>query len=195
MTDTPDTSPEAVDRLIVWLMDAHETGNTEKNPDVWRILEALSAERDRLNSARFGTDPDLTAPEAVERLAKTCDVASAIAGRRRFKAQYAHHKNCAATLRALSAERNTLKADLEFMQSNRDKWMDAAQSARTERDALKAELAEAVDTANQAIDVIASVQSYKQPDDPTEENALTMCEHEVFDFDVETALAEKGPDQ
>ena len=37
-----DTSPEAVERLIVWLMDAHETGNTEKNPDVWRTLEALS---------------------------------------------------------------------------------------------------------------------------------------------------------
>ena len=53
-----------------------------------------------------------------------------------------------------------------------------------ERDALRALLAEAVDTANQAIDVIASVQN-----DPWEENALTMCEHEVFDFDVETARA------
>ena len=53
-----------------------------------------------------------------------------------------------------------------------------------ERDALRAKLAEAVDTANQAIGVIASVQN-----DPWEENALTMCEHEVFDFDVETARA------
>jgi hypothetical protein len=87
------------------------------------------------------------------------------------------------------AERDALKADLEFMKDNRNKWMDAAQSARAERDALKAKLTDAVDTANQAIDVIASVQHYKQPDDPTEENALTMCEHEVFDFDVETARA------
>ena len=45
MTDTQDlTAPEAVERLIVWLMDTHETGNTEKNPEVWRTLEALSAE-------------------------------------------------------------------------------------------------------------------------------------------------------
>ena len=43
MTNTPDTSPEAVERLIAWLMDAHETGDTEKNPDVWRTLRALSA--------------------------------------------------------------------------------------------------------------------------------------------------------
>jgi hypothetical protein len=69
---------------------------------------------------------------------------------------------------ALSAERAALKARAE---------------------AAEAKLKEAVDTANQAIDVIASVQSYKQPDDPWEENALTMCEHEVFDFDVETSRA------
>ena len=43
MTD-PDTSPEAVERLIAWLMDAHEMGDTSKNPQVWRTLEALSAE-------------------------------------------------------------------------------------------------------------------------------------------------------
>ena len=43
MTNTPDTSPGAVERLIVWLMDAHETGDTEKNPEVWRTLRALSA--------------------------------------------------------------------------------------------------------------------------------------------------------
>ena len=47
MTDTPKdlTAPEAVENLIVWLMDAHETGDTSKNPQVWRTLEALSAER------------------------------------------------------------------------------------------------------------------------------------------------------
>ena len=43
MTD-PGTSPEAVERLIAWLMDAHEMGDTSKNPQVWRTLEALSAE-------------------------------------------------------------------------------------------------------------------------------------------------------
>ena len=81
-----------------------------------------------------------------------------------------------------------------------DAQQDAAdhiEALTAERDALKAELAEAVDTANQAIDVIASVQDYRQPDDPTEENALTMCEHEVFDFDVDTArdfLARSGGD-
>ena len=75
-----------------------------------------------------------------------------------------------------------------------DLWNDAYATLSAERDALRAELAVAVDTANQAIDVIASVQN-----DPIEENALTMCEHEVFDFDVETARAflarhQKGAD-
>ena len=184
MTNTPDlTSPEAVERLIVWLMDAHETGNTEKNPEVWRTLEALSAAlhdvrseyddfRQRKERPMADQDTNHHAPEQVERLAKTCEGASAIAGRRRFKAQHAHHKNCAATLRALSAdrdaikgerdrwsfradgekaraeaaeaERDTLKDDLEFMKASRNGWMDEAQSARAELTALKAALAEAV---------------------------------------------------
>ena len=57
-----------------------------------------------------------------------------------------------------------------------------AEKAEAERDALR-------DVAKQAIDVIESVQTYPQPDDPTEENALTMREHEVFGFDVESARA------
>ena len=65
----------------------------------------------------------------------------------------------------------------------------ALDAAEARAEAAEAELKEAVDTAKQAIDVIASVQDYKQPDDPWEENALTMCEHEVFDFDVESARA------
>ena len=101
-----------------------------------------------------------------------------------------------ATLRALSAalaaekaENATRKSavyidDLTVTGLASDK---ADLKARAE--ALDAKLNEAVDTAKQAIDVIASVQDYKQPDDPTEENALTMCEHEVFDFDVESARA------
>ena len=57
-----------------------------------------------------------------------------------------------------------------------------AEKAEAERDALR-------DVAKQAIDVIESVQTYPQPDDPTDENALTMREHEVFGFDVESARA------
>ena len=55
-TNPPDlTAPEAVERLIAWLMDAHETGNTEKNPDVWRtlfaLLDALEVEKSRAEAA------------------------------------------------------------------------------------------------------------------------------------------------
>ena len=57
-----------------------------------------------------------------------------------------------------------------------------AEKAEAERDALRG-------VARQAIDVIESVQTYSQPDDPTEENALTMGEHEVFGFDIESARA------
>ena len=95
-------------------------------------------------------------------------------------------RSIAAMLSALSAERDE-------MTRRRDYWKTLAEGQDftrvyletcAERDALKAKLAVAVDTANQAIDVIASVQN-----DPWEENALTMCEHEVFDFDVESARA------
>ena len=56
------------------------------------------------------------------------------------------------------------------------------EALEAERDALR-------NVARQAIDVIESVQTYSQPDDPTEENALTMREHEVFGFDIESARA------
>ena len=65
MTNTPDTSPEAVGRLIVWLMDAHGTGNTEKNPEAWRTLEALSsaleAETARADAAEAERDQAILA--------------------------------------------------------------------------------------------------------------------------------------
>ena len=60
-----------------------------------------------------------------------------------------------------------------------------AEKAEAERDKLR-------DIARQAICVIDSVQKYEQPRDPTEENALAMCEHEVFDFDVDAARTELG---
>ena len=52
------------------------------------------------------------------------------------------------------------------------------------RQALTAERDKLRDIARQAVCVIDSVQK--------EENALAMCEHEVFDFDVDAARAELG---
>jgi len=57
---------------------------------------------------------------------------------------------------------------------------------------LEAALAVATDVARQAVNVIELVQTYEQPDDPWTENALTMREHEVFDFDVDAARAALG---
>ena len=62
-------------------------------------------------------------------------------------------------------------------------------AVRAENIELKAMLERALDMASQAITVINEVQAYEQPFDPTEENALTMREHEVFYFDVQSARA------
>jgi hypothetical protein len=54
-------------------------------------------------------------------------------------------------------------------------------------------LDEAVNIAALALTALHEVQTYKQPDDPDEENALTMHELDAFDFDVDrarTVLAE-----
>ena len=80
---------------------------------------------------------------------------------------------------ALGAPKGSLNEDTVIMLR--------ALSARVAE--LEATLAKAVDMAAQAIAVIDGVQTYEQPYDPTEENALTMCEHEVFDFDVQSARA------
>jgi len=94
--------------LIVWLMDAHETGNTEKNPDVWRTLRALSAERDAL--------------EAAEMSAKHWHARAETAEAEQLEQS---------RLLGMSAERElSLRTKLK--------------AAEAERDALKAELAEAV---------------------------------------------------
>ena len=88
----------------------------------------------------------------------------------------------AGRIEALTAERDNLL-------SSRDEswtvWRDKALEIQAERDKLR-------DIARQAICVIDSVQKYEQPRDPTEENALTMCEHEVFDFDVDAARTGLG---
>ena len=52
---------------------------------------------------------------------------------------------------------------------------------------LEAKLARAVGVATLALDAVHEVQTYEQPDDPYTENALTMCELDAFDFDVEAA--------
>jgi hypothetical protein len=48
-------------------------------------------------------------------------------------------------------------------------------------------LDEAVNIAALALTALHEVQTYKQPDDPDEENALTMHELYAFDFDVDRA--------
>ena len=86
-----------------------------------------------------------------------------------------------------------LEARAEKAEAERDALRGAALAMdKSSSDALTSIIAgrEALrDVAKQAIDVIESVQTYSQPDDPTEENALTMREHEVFGFDVESARA------
>lgn len=52
-----------------------------------------------------------------------------------------------------------------------------------------AEIERLREVGSQAVSVIEAVQLYEQPYDPDEENMLTMCEHEVFDFDVEASRA------
>jgi hypothetical protein len=52
---------------------------------------------------------------------------------------------------------------------------------------LVEDLTAAVTIATQALNALHEVQTYKQPDDPDEENALTMHELDAFDFDVNSA--------
>lgn len=64
--------------------------------------------------------------------------------------------------------------------SHAESLEERVEKAEAERDALRV-------IAKQSIDLIESVQNYRQSDDPTEENSMVMCEHEVFYFDVENA--------
>ena len=104
---------------------------------------------------------------------------------------YQDEADCIEYIRADCIE--ALEARAEKAETERDALRGAALAMdKSSSDALTSIIAgrEALrDVAKQAIDVIESVQTYSQPDDPTEENALTMREHEVFGFDVESARA------
>ena len=52
---------------------------------------------------------------------------------------------------------------------------------------LETQLAKALNIAALALDALHEIQTYKQPDDPDEENALTRHELYAFDFNVEIA--------
>jgi len=60
-----------------------------------------------------------------------------------------------------------------------------AQADRIEE--LEAKLAMAANIATLALDALYEVQTYEQPDDSWDENALTMHELNAFDFNVEAA--------
>lgn len=75
------------------------------------------------------------------------------------------------------------------LQRTTDWTEDRAKEYRARAMNAESQLEIVLNVARQAMDVIESVQNYKQPHDTWEENALTMCEHEVFDFDVDTARA------
>ena len=127
MTNTPDTSPEAVERLIAWLMDAHETGNTEKNPYVWRTLRALSA---ALETERA---ENLILRQANEGLSSAAWTATT-------RAEAAEAERDA----ALELARDKEESADYWHQESRIQF-EAKNKAKSERDALKAELAESVE--------------------------------------------------
>ena len=64
-----------------------------------------------------------------------------------------------------------------------------AQEAAARIEELEAKLTKAVEVATSAVDAVHEVQTYEQPDDPWTENALTMRELDVFDFEVSAARA------
>ena len=167
MTNTPDTSPEAVEALASGLEDMVFDCELDRamvcerpdfdglafplQVDVAKVhiatLRALSAERDAERVSAINARSKARLREKQSENYKT-RAEAADAERNQWRKAYhdAHELFVQSDEKrmAAEAERDTLKADLEFMHNNRDKWMDAAQAARTERDALKAEWAEAV---------------------------------------------------
>lgn len=92
--------------------------------------------------------------------------------------------------------------DVTDIAERRISWKEAEANARfiaaardlvpallAERDALRGKLEAAVAIADNALNAVTEVQNYKQPDDPWTENALTMQELDIFDFDASTARA------
>jgi len=64
--------------------------------------------------------------------------------------------------------------------ATKEEWVERALRA-------EAKLAKAVEVATSSVDAVHEVQTYEQPDDPWTENALTMRELDVFDFEVSAA--------
>ena len=75
-------------------------------------------------------------------------------------------------------------------ETDRDARIRSAIIPPTLSDALELpEIKAMVEEFKWALDVIEEVQTYKQPDDPWTENALTMGELDVFEFNVTSARA------
>jgi len=186
MTNPPDLTAR-VDALIYHMSECH----TLDNHDQKTVIDM----RDTIRALSAGLEAERVANGHEKRLRLDVIAMEQAATARAEAAEAERDDQKKARLEAVRSWVNA-EARAEAAVARRNEALNQLDSERHNVDvlesrvaAIKAELAEAVDTANQAIDVIASVQSYKQPDDPTEENALTMCEHEVFDFDVETARA------
>jgi len=60
---------------------------------------------------------------------------------------------------------------------------------RAECEAKDDAIAELVEGLRDALAMIEEVQTYEQPDDPWTENALTMGEMDIFEFDLQAARA------
>ena len=189
MTDTPDTSPEAVERLIVWLMDAHETGNTEKNPDVWRTLEALSdaleAEMERVenaNQAMSETQPSWEYRCHAIMAALGCDYGGPAPDIPEEHTWYARN------LSRHKARAEAAEAERDEMTRRRDYWKALAEGQDftrvyletcAERDALKAELVSTLSAA--ILDAQIRVIENRQLDTPDQirANACAFLDYQA----------------
>ena len=133
-TPTPDlTTPEHVERLIVWLMDAHEMGDTSKNPEVWRTLEALSAALEAEQLAN-GHEKRLRLDVIAMEQAATARAEAAEAER---DAGLIREKD--ANAKAMQHLRRAEKAEIASKNhaAFSHEWREMAEAAEAERDALK----------------------------------------------------------
>ena len=113
MTDTSKdlTAPEAVERLIVWLMDAHEMGDTSKNPEVWRTLEALSAAYEREKARAEAAEAERDALDAVLSARVGCTDLAIIKAKSDLEAAEARLKEAVKVMKAADGHLQKLGAD------------------------------------------------------------------------------------